>query len=61
MCVPTKAVWVGGAHRQAADVRVAGQAVHTCATMLQCAVVRADGGGGLRWLEPMVEAACMHV
>jgi hypothetical protein len=24
-------------------------------------VVRADGGGGLRWLEPMVVAAFMHV
>jgi hypothetical protein len=24
-------------------------------------VVGADSGGGLRWLKPMVEVACMHV
>jgi hypothetical protein len=26
-----------------------------------CAVAEADAGGGLRWLEPMMEAVCMHV
>jgi hypothetical protein len=31
------------------------------AVMLRCVVARADGGGGLWWSEPMMEAACMHV
>jgi hypothetical protein len=30
-------------------------------TVLWCAVVEADGGGGVRWLEPTMEAACMHI
>jgi hypothetical protein len=56
-----KVVWVGGTHVQAVDTRVVGQAVHARAMVLRCAVAEADGGGGLCWLEPMVEAACMHV
>jgi hypothetical protein len=31
------------------------------AAALWCAVGRGDGGGGLWWPEPMMEAACMHV
>jgi hypothetical protein len=31
------------------------------AVVLRCAVARADGVGGLWWLEPMMEAVCMHV
>jgi hypothetical protein len=31
------------------------------AAVLRCAVVGADGGGGLWWLKPMMETACMHV
>jgi hypothetical protein len=31
------------------------------ATVLQCAVAGADGGGGLRWSEPMMEVVYMHV
>jgi hypothetical protein len=56
-----EAVWVGGTCVQAADTRVVEQAVCARATVLRFAVAGADGGGGLRWLEPMVEAACMHV
>jgi hypothetical protein len=48
-------------HVQATDVRVVGQAVRAWATVLRCAVARAACEGGLRWLEPMVEVACMHV
>jgi hypothetical protein len=29
--------------------------------VLRCAVVGSDGGGGLRWPESMMEAACMLV
>jgi hypothetical protein len=46
---------------QAADARVVGQAVRAQVTVLQCAVAGADSGGGLRWLEPMIEAVCVHV
>jgi hypothetical protein len=59
--VAVEAVWVGGARMQAANARVVGQVVHVRVMMLRCVVARADGGGGLRWLEPMLEAACMHV
>jgi hypothetical protein len=34
--------------------------VHVTAA-LQCAVVEADGGGGLWWPEPMMEMVCIHV
>jgi hypothetical protein len=61
MRAATETVWVGGAHVQAADARVDGHALRSWATVLRCAVSLADGGGGLCWLEPMVEAACMHV
>jgi hypothetical protein len=37
------------------------KAVHVRVTVLRCAVAGADGGGGLRWLQPMVEAVCMLV
>jgi hypothetical protein len=40
---------------------VVGQAVRTRAMMVRCVVAGADGGGGLRWLEQMVKAVCMHV
>jgi hypothetical protein len=59
--VVTEAVWVGVTHVQAADTRLVGQAVRVQATVLRCVVVRVDSGGGLRWLEPMVEMVCMHV
>jgi hypothetical protein len=39
--------WGGGAHVRAA--------------VLRCVVTGADGGGGMCWLELMLEAACMHV
>jgi hypothetical protein len=29
------------------------------AVVLRCAVARANGGGGLLWLEPMMEAVCI--
>jgi hypothetical protein len=54
-------VYVGGACMKVADARVVGQVVRTQAMVLRCVVAGADGGGGLRWPEPMVEAACMHV
>jgi hypothetical protein len=57
----TEAVWVGGVHVQAADARVVRQAVCAQVTTLRCAVVKADGGGGLQLPEPMVEATCIHV
>jgi hypothetical protein len=47
-----KAVWVGRA-------RVHMQQMHAWTTVLWCAVVGADGGGGLLWPELMVVAACM--
>jgi hypothetical protein len=47
--------------RVAAEVRVVGQAVCARETVLRCVVVGADSGGGLHWLKPMVEVACMHV
>jgi hypothetical protein len=59
--VTTEVIWVGGAHVQEVDARVIGQTVRARATVLRCAVTRANSGGGLRWLKPMVEAACMHV
>jgi hypothetical protein len=31
------------------------------AAVLWCAVARADGGGGLWWPEPMMDATCMHL
>jgi hypothetical protein len=31
------------------------------AAALRCAMVGGDGGGGMWWLEPMMEAAYMHV
>jgi hypothetical protein len=31
------------------------------AVVLRCVVTRADGGGGLWWPKPMIEATCMHV
>jgi hypothetical protein len=31
------------------------------AVVLRCAMVGADGGGGLQWSKPMMEAACMHL
>jgi hypothetical protein len=57
----TEAVWLGATHVQAADARVVGRAVHEWAMVLWCAVAGADGGGGLRWLESIVKAVCMHV
>jgi hypothetical protein len=54
-------VWVGGVRVQVEDARVVGQAVHAQATVLRCAIAGANGGGRLCWLEPMVEAVCMHV
>jgi hypothetical protein len=45
--VVAEAVWVGGAYMEAADARVVGQVVSMRAMVLQCAVVGADGGGGL--------------
>jgi hypothetical protein len=54
-------VSVGGIHMQATNMRVVGQAVRAWATVLQCAVAGTACEGGLRWLEPMVEAVCMHV
>jgi hypothetical protein len=40
---------------------VVGQAARAQATVLRCVVARVDSGGGLRWLELMVQAACMRV
>jgi hypothetical protein len=59
--VADKAIWVGRPLVRATDTRVVGQAVHVRAIVLQCAVAEADGGGGLRWLELMLEAVCMPV
>jgi hypothetical protein len=61
MRMAAKVIWVGRAHVQAVDGREVGQAVRMRATVLRCAVAGADGGGGMRWLEPMVEVVCMHV
>jgi hypothetical protein len=52
--------WGGSARVRAVAAMVVG-GVHVWAAVLRCAVARADGEGGLRWPEPMVEAACMHV
>jgi hypothetical protein len=46
---------------QEVGARVIGQTVRARATVLRCAVVGANSGGGLRWLKPMVETTCMHV
>jgi hypothetical protein len=44
---------------QAADARVVEQAVRVRSMVLLCVVAGVDGGGGLHWLEPIVEVACM--
>jgi hypothetical protein len=41
-------------------MRVVGEVVCACRqAVLQPTVTRVDGGGGLQWLELMVEAACV--
>jgi hypothetical protein len=47
---------------QATDASVVGQVMHARTTVLWCAMSRADGGGGMRWPELMVEGgmnACL--
>jgi hypothetical protein len=57
--VAAEACWGGSVPVQAAVAMVIREAVQ--AVVLRCVVARADGGGGLWWPEPMMEAACMYV
>jgi hypothetical protein len=44
-----------------ACMRMATEAVWVGGAHVQATYTRVDGGGGLRWPEPMVNVACMHV
>jgi hypothetical protein len=54
-------VWVGKARMHTADMRVVGHGGTHTGDDASCVVAEANGGDGLGWLKPIVEAACMHV
>jgi hypothetical protein len=60
--VAAEACWGGSARVQAAIMMViGGGGARMRVAVLQCAVAKGDGGDGLWWAEPMMEAVCMHV